>query len=138
MNRADFQKLAKIRLEEARTLLDHKKYDGAYYLAGYAVECGLKACIAKLTKQDDFPPERQFVEKCYTHDSEKLLVASELKKAKDEAVENDSALSTNWGIVQLWKESDRYQRKGNAEAQTLYDAITDPEHGVMQWIEQNW
>ena len=65
-------------------------------------------------------------------------MASELKKAKDEAVENDSALSTNWGIVQLWKESDRYQRKGNAEAQTLYDAITDPEHGVMQWIEQNW
>jgi hypothetical protein len=30
----------------------------AYYLAGYALECGLKACIAKLMNPDDFPRER--------------------------------------------------------------------------------
>ena len=54
MNRADFQKLAEIRLEEAATLLNAGKFDGAYYLSGYAVECGLKACIAKQTKAGIF------------------------------------------------------------------------------------
>jgi len=49
MNRNDFQQLADVRIDEAVVLLDQGKYDGAYYLAGYAVECSLKACIAKLT-----------------------------------------------------------------------------------------
>ena len=51
MNRNDFQQLADVRINEAEALLVQGKYDGAYYLAGYAVECGLKACIAKLTDQ---------------------------------------------------------------------------------------
>jgi HEPN domain-containing protein len=50
MNRADFHKLAEIRIKEARVLLDRKCYAGAYYLAGYAVECALKACIARKTQ----------------------------------------------------------------------------------------
>lgn len=47
MNRSDFQDLAQIRLAEAAALLQAERFDGAYYLAGYAVECALKACIAK-------------------------------------------------------------------------------------------
>ena len=46
MNRSDFQQLADVRIDEAAVLFAQGKYDGAYYLAGYAVECGLKACIA--------------------------------------------------------------------------------------------
>jgi HEPN domain-containing protein len=55
MNRYDFQKLARIRLEEAKVLLRHGKYEGCYYLCGYAVEFALKACIAKMTERYDFP-----------------------------------------------------------------------------------
>lgn len=55
MNRSDIQILADIRVGEAKALLDLGHWPGAYYLAGYAVECALKACIAKLTKADDFP-----------------------------------------------------------------------------------
>src|SRR5690242_7885063 len=51
VNCTDFKKLAEIRMAEARTLLKARHYDGAYYLAGYAVECALKACIAKRTKK---------------------------------------------------------------------------------------
>jgi HEPN domain-containing protein len=47
MNRSDFHRLTEIRIKEAKVLLDRKCYEGAYYLAGYAVECALKACIAK-------------------------------------------------------------------------------------------
>ena len=46
MNRNEFQELAEVRIGEAGVLLAGGKSDGAYYLAGYAVECALKACVA--------------------------------------------------------------------------------------------
>ena len=45
MTRADFQKLANERVADARALLAARRWGGAYYLAGYAVECGLKSCV---------------------------------------------------------------------------------------------
>jgi len=78
MNRADFQKLAELRLGEAKVLLDNKRYEGAYYLIGYAVECGLKACIAKHTKEHDFPAKNS--EKLYIHDLSILLKFSQFEK----------------------------------------------------------
>jgi hypothetical protein len=47
MNRNDFQKISRLRVKEAKALLDNGYPAGAYYLMGYAVECALKACIAK-------------------------------------------------------------------------------------------
>ncbi len=59
--RAEFQQLAEARLEEAKTPLDAGKWDGAYYLAGYAVELALKASIIKkLMATDAFPIEGLF------------------------------------------------------------------------------
>ena len=55
MNRSDFQKLTELRITEARVLLESKCYEGTYYLIGYAVEFALKACIAKQTREYDFP-----------------------------------------------------------------------------------
>jgi hypothetical protein len=67
-NQRDFQRLAKLRAAEAGALVRSRKEIGAYYLAGYAVECALKACVAKATKRHEFPPvlpqlemERAFV-----------------------------------------------------------------------------
>ena len=54
MNRTDLQKLSNARIREARILFAAGEYSGAYYLAGYAVECALKACIAKSVKRHDF------------------------------------------------------------------------------------
>jgi HEPN domain-containing protein len=53
MNRTDLQNLAEERLGDAEVLLASNRYSGAYYIVGYAVECGLKACIAKLTRAED-------------------------------------------------------------------------------------
>ena len=48
MNRSELQQLAEIRLRDAKALLVTGENDaGAYYMAGYAVECALKAVIAK-------------------------------------------------------------------------------------------
>jgi HEPN domain-containing protein len=72
MNRIDFQQLAELRLKEAKALLAAGFPEGAYYLAGYAIESGLKACIAKRTQQYDFP-DKKLVNDSHTHDLGKLL-----------------------------------------------------------------
>src|SRR5207248_9891874 len=63
-------------------LLDLGMWDGAYYLAGYAVEVALKACIIKAVMATDAFPEKKFSENCWTHDLEKLIVLAGLKAAK--------------------------------------------------------
>jgi hypothetical protein len=55
MNKSELENLAAIRVKEAGILLTADCYQGAYYLAGYALECTLKACIAKQVKEFDFP-----------------------------------------------------------------------------------
>jgi len=79
VNRTDLQNLANERIAEAKILLDAGKWSGAYYLAGYAVEFGLKACIAKLMKSEEFP-DKNFSAKCWVHDIEPLVDLARLKK----------------------------------------------------------
>lgn len=55
MNRYDLRGLARARLRESKILLASQEYSGAYYLAGYVIECALKACIARQTLRHDFP-----------------------------------------------------------------------------------
>jgi HEPN domain-containing protein len=59
MDRKDLRALSRVRLSEARALFKAGLPDGAYYLAGYAVECALKACIAKETQRYEFPEKSQ-------------------------------------------------------------------------------
>lgn len=73
MNRADVQLLAKLRIEETKALFEQGHNSGAYYLAGYSIECALKPCIAKKTRRFEFPPKRKFVERVYSHDLTELL-----------------------------------------------------------------
>lgn len=77
-NRLEFQQIANERFIDAKALLAAGRYNGAYYLAGYAVECALKARIAKLTQAGDFPPKTR--DGYYIHDLEKLAVTAGLKK----------------------------------------------------------
>jgi hypothetical protein len=72
LTRADLQELSKVRLIEARMLLDGQSYAGAYYLTGLALECALKACIARSSEQYDFP-ELKRVQDSWNHDLTRLL-----------------------------------------------------------------
>lgn len=75
VNRSDLHQLVRIRLAEARLLLQAARYEGAYYLSGYAVECALKACIAKQVKKFDFPDKRLALDS-HSHNLEQLLGVS--------------------------------------------------------------
>jgi hypothetical protein len=59
VDRKDLQELSTVRPKEAAALLKAGLFDGAYYLAGYAVECALKACIAKGTQRYEFPRQEE-------------------------------------------------------------------------------
>ena len=71
-DRATFQQLAEERLAEATLLLAQGYPSGAYYLAGYAVECALKASIATRFKVDEIP-DKSLVNSVYTHKLIELL-----------------------------------------------------------------
>ena len=84
MNRADFQQLANLRIAEAKALLAAGFPAGAYYLAGYAVECAIKACIARTVQQYDFP-DKDKVNESYQHNLVRLLKPAGLEsELKDE------------------------------------------------------
>ncbi len=137
MNRADFQTLSGIRIKEAKALLDRGLYDGAYYLAGYAVECALKACIVKLTREHDFP-DKDVVNKSWTHNLIQLVEVAGLEKERKEKASADKEFEIRWGLVKDWSEDSRYRKVGEKEAGQLYEAISDPKHGVLPWLEQHW
>lgn len=117
MNKADLQWLAEERIKDAKVLLAARRWSAAYYLGGYAVEAALKACIAKLMKSEEFP-DRNFAEKCWTHNLQHLVVLAGLKMDLDAALQTDTDLRDNWNTVKDWSESSRYGRtsKGNCLA----------------------
>ena len=137
MNRKELQTLSKIRIKEAKALLDKGLYEGAYYLAGYAVECALKACIAKNVRQHDFPDKRLVIDS-YTHDLVKLVRTAGLDAELEHKTKESPNFVANWKLVKDWSENSRYRKSTATEARDLYDAITAQEHGILPWIEEHW
>jgi len=102
MNRDDFQRLANIRVKEARTLLDAAHYPGAYYLIGYAVECALKACVSKQIKRYDFPDKKIIID-AHSHELEKLVGIAGLATDFKQDRQNNRNLEVNWAVVKIGK-----------------------------------
>jgi len=137
MTRRDFQRLTRLRLNDARTLLRNGNNEGAYYLTGLAVECALKAAIARKTRRYDFPPEPKFLrDGVYVHDLNKLLVAAGLDKALDASAATNAQLKQNWIVVKDWAVESRYIVAG-LSAQALYRAAAG-RNGVLGWLRQHW
>jgi hypothetical protein len=78
--RDDLQQLALLRLGEARALADAGFSSGAYYLAGYSIELGLKVLIASKFVGNEIP-DKGFVNAIYTHDLERLVLHAGLLPA---------------------------------------------------------
>jgi len=127
-----------MRIQEAKCLLDNGFYEGAYYLAGYAVECGLKACIAKQIKQYEFP-DKKFVGDSYTHDLNKLLGLSGLREEHRTRAEDEPSFANNWTVVKDWSEEERYTvQVDEPRARDLLAAITDNDTGILSWSKKWW
>jgi HEPN domain-containing protein len=132
--RSDFRELAELRLKDAKVLLDEGQEQAGYYLCGYAVECALKACIAKKTRKYQFPPKKS--DRVYTHSLNELLKTAGLEGQLELEAKANLAFAANWNTVRDWNEEVRYQLTG-LDGADLYKAVTGAD-GILQWIKKHW
>jgi hypothetical protein len=138
MNRGIFQQISEIRRRDAVTLLKARQYSGAYYLIGYAVECALKACVAKQVRRYDLP-DRKLANEVFTNDLAKLMSLTGLAPEFKRETEANKPLELNWTVVRDWSESSRYEIGiTEAQARDLYLACTARKDGVLSWIKRRW
>jgi hypothetical protein len=137
LTRLVLQQLAQVRLDDSILLFQANRSSSAYYLAGYAIELGLKACISKLVQPDTIP-EKAFINAVYTHKLESLLSISGLKPQFDIDAKTDPQFAASWAIVNNWSEDSRYEVWDPISTGTLIQAIRDPAHGVFQWVKKHW
>jgi hypothetical protein len=138
MNKKDLEELVDIRIKEAKVLLDAESYQGAYYLAGYSLECAIKACIAKQVQQYDFP-NLELAKHSYSHKLIDLLGVAGLKQKLSEKEQQDINFQLNWTVAKDWNEKARYEsRIEEKKAKDLYEAITHNQSGVLVWLKTFW
>ncbi len=137
LNRGILQELARTRLEDARVLLENERFAGAYYVAGYAVECALKACIAKQVREHDFP-DKNVANKSWVHDLDTLIGAAGLRPDHEEKLKSDRTFARYWKMVAKWRAESRYDPEPQTSAKDFLRAIADPDHGVLPWLQEYW
>jgi HEPN domain-containing protein len=134
-DRATFQQLAELRLAEAQLLLEKGLPSGAYYLAGYAVECALKSIIATGFRANEIP-DKSLVNSVYTHNLKDLLNLAELKSPLDEAMSENPDLRESWTTVSNWSEHSRYRTWTADAAATMLEAVGAADKGLLQWLQK--
>jgi len=137
VRREDLQALSEAKLEDARLLLADGRASNGYYLVGYAVELALKACIAKQISANTIP-DRNFIRDVYSHEFSKLVGLAGLSAELKSELAGNSTFAVNWAISGEWLLDARYRSYTMFEAQTLFEAVADPNNGVVQWIRRFW
>lgn len=137
ISRDELKALAECKLLDANLLFAHKRFSNAFYLGGYSVELGLKACVARQFGPEAIP-DKQFVNDIHTHKLINLVglagLTSELKAEQQKSIK----FQTNWGIVANWGPESRYTAVDSLSSHYLIEAIGDQVDGVMRWIRMHW
>ncbi len=135
LTRKDFQDLADMRYEDAQALYRSGRHAAAYYMAGYAVECALKACIAARTKEFDFPPPPDRTKTIYSHGLSELLKFLQL----EDDLRTAGITQNLWKFVEQWKVDSRYDVSiGMLRAKQMLDAVGATPDGVLAWLKSRW
>ena len=137
VKRTDLQAVAQGKIDDAQYLLSIRRYSNAFYLAGYAIEIGLKACIAKQFSADTIP-DKKFVADIHVHDLRKLIGLAGLTADLRKKEAASPQFSLNWALVTEWTPEVRYGVIDALTAQVVVVAITDATDGVLPWIKTVW
>lgn len=129
----DLRLIADERAAEAQSLLTASHYSGAFYLAGYAVECGLKAILTRDLEPYAMPDSRA-VSDAYTHDLQRLADSAGVGSA----LAGDPTVGPSWLTAKAWSETSRYRLTSQQQAIDLVTAVTDQNQGVLPWLKQYW
>lgn len=114
LTRTELIRIARARLRDAESLLRARRYEGAVYLCGYAVELSLKARICTTLGWTGYPSTRSEFDKYQsfrTHDLDVLLHLS-----GREATIKANYLA-EWSAVAAWDPEARYRPVGSASRQ---------------------
>ncbi len=134
-DRATFEQLAESRLAEARSLLAGGHPSGAYYLAGYAIECALKAIIAAGFRANEIPDKFR-VNSVYTHNLKDLLNQAGLKSPLENDTNENAELRESWAIVSKWSEHARYEIWTSDDAALMLEAVGAADKGLLPWLQK--
>ena len=138
MNRQELQQLSRLRARDAKAILTAGNFAGAYYIAGYSIECAIKAAIAKQTKRHDFPNKR-IAQDSVSHDLKQLLQTAGLWATFEAATRANPDLALNWAVAKDWSEGSRYiLTTSQQQATDLYSACTAKTHGLLSWLKTFW
>ena len=137
LDKRTLEKLAVLRLDDAGYLLNNDRASSAYYLAGYAVELGLKACIAKSIHSNAIP-DLAFVRSIYSHNLSDLIGVAGLTQLLNEEIDSNQDFAKHWAITNQWNGTSRYEVWDIMAARTLFVAIGDNQTGVFQWMKKFW
>lgn len=112
IQRNELKKIARARLKDADILLASRRYDGAIYLCGYAIELALKARICRTLKWHGYPSTNSDFKKYQsfrTHDLDVLLHLTGLE------IKIKTDFFAEWSAVAQWNPAARYQPVGTAQ-----------------------
>lgn len=123
----DLRLVAEQRIAEARVLLDAGRFSGAFYLAGYGVELGLKAVLTRDLGSHVLPHKRD-IEAAHTHELRALAKQASLEPAADDAVR------TAWNVLVNWAPDSRYRLHAEARAREMVESAEK----VLEWLKPLW
>jgi HEPN domain len=133
----EIRDIASLRLTEATCLFANDFYDGAFYIAGYALELNFKAKICECLKIDDFyrnHAARSDLSRVFlVHNLGRLLILSGLYTAYETEKVTNPRLLAEWCCVLKWSETSRYDQRGTHLRQDAEDFITAVNY-IIQWI----
>ncbi|SRR5260370_26410147 len=117
----DLKAIVRARLKDAEVLTNARRYDGAVYLCGYAVEIALKARICAALKWGGYPSTRSEFNNYRTFQTHNLDVLLRLS-GKEGIIKTRHFLE--WSVVGSWEPETRYQPIGTATKRDATDLIS--------------
>jgi HEPN domain-containing protein len=136
-SKAELEAVANVKFEDAVILFQNGRHSNAFYLAGYAIECALKACIAKQVAPLTIP-DRKFVQAIYTHNYTDLVGLAGLRGELKTKQNEDQLFQANWALASEWSPDMRYESIDKSMANLMLIAVGDADHGVLPWIRTYW
>ena len=136
-NLEDFLVLRKRYLNSAEVLFDFGHYDVAYYLAGYSVECAIKAVICKRIRPNEFPPPN-VNSSHYVHDIKQLIKTAKLEDDLNYDMDRYSDLKMSFMVLKDWNPKDlRYESSSMSKgmAKNYIDEVKN-EKGFVIWLNK--
>jgi len=134
--RGTLQRLAIAKVEDARLLFENGRFSNAYYLYGYGIELGLKACIARQMVAETVP-DKAVLRGFLDHEIAKLVGLAGLADLLRIERENPE-FDVRWAIVSEWSVEARYDMVDAVSATAMKDAVENAKFGIMEWLKRYW